>query len=126
MRLVRCQVQTAYGGGTGQDGAAISSLCPERGALLWHMVATCRLRAQSDWVKLCVGSIELNVCVCFSQFQMGEEISVPMYVIMNILWGKNGQVSLVWSGMGKAGLKTELLSNCLRKSVLTYCIKLLV
>ena len=64
------------------------------------------------------------VCVCVSQFQMGKEISVPMYVIMNILWGKNGQVSLVWSGMGKAGLKTELLSNRLRKSVLTYCTKL--
>lgn len=66
------------------------------------------------------------MCVFFSQFQMGKEITVPMYVVMNILWGKNGQVSLMWSGMGKAGLKTKLLSDCLRKSLLTYCTKLLV
>ena len=61
------------------------------------------------------------VCVCVSEFQVGKVISVPMDVITNILWKKNGQVPLVWSSMGNAGLKTTFLSDCLRKSVLTYC-----
>lgn len=48
------------------------------------------------------------MCVCVSEFQVGKEISVPMDVITNILWKKNGQVPLVWSGMGNADLKTRI------------------
>lgn len=61
------------------------------------------------------------MCVCVSEFQVGKEISVPMDVITNTLWKKNGQVPLVYSSMGNADLKTKFPSGCLRKSVLTYC-----
>lgn len=110
MRLVRCQEQTASVGGprAGWRGDLVT-LPREAGTAVARGGYLPLAGPEWLWVKLCVGSRDLNVCVCFSQFQMGKEISVPVYVIMNILWGKNGQVSLVWSGMGKADLKTEWL-----------------
>lgn len=60
------------------------------------------------------------MCVCVSEFQVGKEISVAVDVITNILWKKNGQVPLVWSG-GDADSKAKCPRGCLRKSVLTYC-----
>lgn len=59
----------------------------------------------------------IYACVCVSEFQVGKVISVPMDVITNILWKKNGQVPLVWSGMGNAGLKTTFLSDFKKVSV---------